>query len=234
MPHFRKQVQWMQTAQCCLPEEARPGQHEGVGGTGRSVTPWSHQQLGRRNAGQQIPPPLSANRGRQPAKPCTVPALLQAWTKPSFVSCMTRQTLPQAWWIISGFTLSSTLGEKMDGPKLPNRSFPLENPVPPTCSLHSTQPCYKGTVWGLWDGCRNPSCSTVQQRSAHLLMRGDKISPSAASNSFPLHGDRIDFHLQRKCEVLRHCRRGDCSSIDLVTNKYVQQVNRLCRLQKDK
>lgn len=35
--------------------------------------------------------------------------------------------------ISSGFSVLSSLGEKMDGPKLPYRSFPSENPVPPMC-----------------------------------------------------------------------------------------------------
>lgn len=78
MPHLRRQPQWVQAAQCCLLEESSPGQHESVGALAGASLPAATGSWG---GGMLASKPPSADRGRQPAKPCSVPALLPAWTK---------------------------------------------------------------------------------------------------------------------------------------------------------
>lgn len=74
----------------------------------RGIQPRATWGYGGTAGGQFLEPPAAGVEEYWPANSpqptgadsLQSPALSQpAWTKPSFVSCMTWQTLPQAWWM---------------------------------------------------------------------------------------------------------------------------------------
>lgn len=158
MPHFSRQAQWLKPAQGNMR----------LWGHGRSITPWTHQRLGWRNTGQQTP---SANRDMQPAKPCC-PSLAASLNKTQF--CVLPDMADSSPGVVdaqisSGFTLLSTLGKKMDGPRVPHRSFPLANPVPP-CAVCTTEPCCIRDQYG------NPGTAAGTLPAGHIQPCTAKVS----------------------------------------------------------
>lgn len=147
--------------------EASPGQHEAVGA-------WQeHHPLDPPAAGveEHWPANTISQQGHTACKallsqPCCKPeqnpVLCLAWHGRLFPRCGDAQ-------ISSGFTLLSTLGKKMDGPRVPHRSFPLANPVPP-CAVCTTEPCCIRDQYG------NPGTAAGTLPAGHIQPCTAKVS----------------------------------------------------------
>lgn len=117
MPHFGAQDQWP-------PRRSQPRAAWGYRGSGRSVTPWSHQELGWRNAGQQTPPTLS-HQGQTACKALHCPSLAANLKKTQF--CVLHDMADSSPGVVdaqisSGFSVWSTLERSLSKA---SKSFPF-------------------------------------------------------------------------------------------------------------